>query len=186
MLCKGTKFDIRSLLQHAHATMEILMIIKKFIVASLIATPMALYSLPAFSQETTKVGTLRCDVSAGIGLIITSNKEISCTFQPSRGRRETYVGNIRNFGLDLGVTTRGVLVWGVVSQIRRPTVGALAGDYVGPSAEITAGVGIGANALVGGSNKSFSLQPISISGQIGINLAAGVSQLTLLSTNRRR
>ncbi len=160
--------------------------IKKIIAASLIAIPAAFLSVPSFSQETTKVGTLRCDVSAGIGLIITSNKEISCTFQPSRGRRETYIGNIRNFGLDLGVTTRGVLVWGVVSQITRPTVGALAGDYVGSSAEITAGVGIGANALVGGSNRSFSLQPLSVSGQVGVNLAAGVSQLTLVSTNRSR
>ncbi len=158
----------------------------KLIAASLIAVPAAFSTLPSFSQEMTKVGTLRCDVSAGIGLIITSNKQVSCTFQPNRGRRETYVGNIRSFGLDIGVTTKGVLVWGVVSQIRRPTIGALAGDYVGPSAEITAGAGIGANALFGGSNKAFSLQPLSISGQLGANLAAGVSKLTLLSTNRRR
>lgn len=162
------------------------MYLNKYIAATLIAIPAAFTSLPSFSQDSTKIGTLRCDVSAGIGLIITSKKDLSCTFRPNRGRSETYTGNIRSFGLDIGATTQGVLVWGVISQIRRPTIGALTGSYAGPSAEVTAGVGLGANALIGGSNKSFSLQPLSVSGQLGANLAVGVSQMTLVSTNRRR
>ncbi len=166
--------------------MESKMNIKQLITASFIIAPAVLFSAPASAQRMTTVGTLRCDVSAGLGLIITSNKQISCLFRPTRGRSETYVGNIRSFGLDIGVTTKGVLVWEVISETTRPQRGALAGDYIGPSAEITAGVGLGANALVGGFNRSFSLQPISVSGQFGVNLAAGVSNLTLESYSRRR
>lgn len=95
---------------------------------------------------------------------------------------ETYRGTIRRFGLDIGATSPGVLVWGVVATNRRPARGSLAGDYVGATAEATAGVGLGVNVLVGGSGQSYSLQPLSVEGQLGLNLAAGVAQMTLLST----
>ncbi|MGL5137733.1 MAG: DUF992 domain-containing protein, partial [Beijerinckiaceae bacterium] len=63
--------------------------------------------------------------------------------------------------------------------------GALAGDYVGAAAEATAGVGLGVNALVGGSDRAYSLQPISVEGQLGLNLAAGVAQMTLVNVRRQ-
>ncbi|MGL5114358.1 MAG: DUF992 domain-containing protein [Beijerinckiaceae bacterium] len=137
------------------------------------------------AQDTVKVGTLRCNVSAGLGLVVTSSRDMNCVFRPSNGPREAYRGTIRRFGLDIGATSKGVLVWGVVAATRRPVKGALAGDYVGAAAEATAGVGLGVNALVGGSDRAYSLQPISVEGQLGLNLAAGVAQMTLVNVRRQ-
>ncbi|WP_196240298.1 DUF992 domain-containing protein [Alsobacter soli] len=129
-----------------------------------------------------KVGALRCNVSGSLGLIITSAKTMACTFTPSRGPRETYVGTIRRFGLDIGATERGVLAWGVFAPTSAWPRGALAGSYGGASAEATAGAGVSANALIGGNNNTISLQPISIGAQVGANLAVGVSALELRPT----
>ena len=133
----------------------------------------------AMAQDRTKVGTLTCDISAGIGLIVTSKKEMTCMFTPSQpGPREVYVGSITKFGLDLGVTTGGEMIWAVYA----PTEwrhGALAGHYGGASAEATVGAGVGANVLVGGNRRTVSLQPVSVQGQAGLNVAAGVAELDL-------
>jgi hypothetical protein len=127
----------------------------------------------------TKVGTLTCDISAGIGLIITSKKDVTCMFTPSRpGPREVYVGSINKFGLDLGATAGGEMVWSVYAPTDR-RFGALAGNYSGASAEATVGAGLGANVLVGGSNRTIALQPLSVQGQAGLNVAAGVAELRL-------
>jgi hypothetical protein len=133
---------------------------------------------PAFADGV-KVGTLRCDVSGGLGLIITSSKEMSCTFSSSRGYREWYYGTIRKFGLDIGATSRGALAWAVFAPTDGPRHGALAGDYVGVAASATVGAGVGANALVGGFGRSFTLQPLSVEVNSGLALAAGVASLTL-------
>ena len=140
-------------------------------------------ALPAPSiaqgRERTKVGSLTCDISAGIGLIITSKKELTCMFTPSQpGPREVYTGSITKFGLDLGATTGGEMVWAVYAPTNR-RFGALAGRYVGANAEATVGAGVGANVLVGGSNRTVSLQPVSVQGQAGLNLAVGVAGLEL-------
>ena len=133
----------------------------------------------AMAQDRTKAGTLTCDISAGIGLIITSKKEMTCMFTPSQpGPREVYVGSITKFGLDIGATTGGEMVWAVYA----PTGwrhGALAGHYGGASAEATVGGGLGANVLVGGNSRTVSLQPLSVQGQAGLNVAAGVAELDL-------
>jgi hypothetical protein len=127
----------------------------------------------------TKVGTLTCDIAGGIGMIIASQKEIQCLYTPAEpGPREVYVGVIRKFGLDIGATGGGQLVWSVFA----PTTArhaALAGNYVGASAEATVGAGLGANALVGGSDRTVALQPLSLQGQTGLNVAAGVTDLEL-------
>lgn len=142
--------------------------------------------LPTVGQarNAVKIGTLRCDVSAGLGLIVTSSREMHCLFQPSHGRREHYRGTIRRFGLDIGATTRGVMVWGVIAATRKPSRGALAGEYVGATAEATAGVGLGVNVLTGGTGRAYNLQPISVEGQFGLSLAAGVAELSLVNTRR--
>jgi hypothetical protein len=135
---------------------------------------------PATAQTRAKVGTLNCDISGGIGMIIASKKEVTCTFTPSAGGRpEVYVGSISKFGLDIGATSGGRMVWAVHSSTQGRQRGALAGTYGGASAEATVGAGLGANVLVGGSNRSVALQPVSVQGQAGLNLAVGVSQLTL-------
>jgi len=126
-----------------------------------------------------KVGGLRCEVSGGLGLIVTSTKEMSCIFTSTAGRHERYWGTIRKFGLDIGETSRGVLAWGVFAPNAGPPRGALAGDYVGADASVTVGAGLGANALVGGFNRSITLQPLSVEVQQGIALAGGVAALSL-------
>jgi hypothetical protein len=133
----------------------------------------------AVAQQGVKVGVLRCNVSAGLGLIITSSKEMSCVFTSARGHHERYYGTIRKFGLDIGATDRGVLAWAVFAPSEGPKRGALAGDYGGVTASATVGAGVGANVLVGGSNSSFTLQPLSIQAQTGLALASGVAALTL-------
>ena len=126
-----------------------------------------------------EAGMLDCDVSEGAGMIITSKKSLVCTFHPSTGGKETYGGTIAKFGIDIGSTTRGRMVWAVLAPTREIPPGALAGDYAGISAEATAGIGIGANALLGGLEKSIALQPLSLQSQEGLNIAAGVSSLKL-------
>lgn len=131
------------------------------------------------AAERTKGGTLTCDISAGIGLIISSKRAVACMFTPSQpGPREVYTGSITKFGLDVGATAGGEMVWAVYAPTSR-RFGALAGHYGGVSAEATAGAGVGANVLVGGSNRTVTLQPISVQGQTGLNLAVGVAGLEL-------
>ena len=134
---------------------------------------------PAAAQQM-RTGVLTCDVSAGIGLIITSQKEISCSFVPDRAElmREDYDGTITKFGLDLGIVGGGVMIWSVFTQtVAGP--GFLAGDYYGATGEASVGAGVGANVLIGGSNRTVTLQPLSVSGQIGLNIAIGVAALHL-------
>jgi hypothetical protein len=145
--------------------------------AAALASALAL-SAPAVQAQTTQVGNLNWEVSGGIGLIVTSQKELACTFVNSRGELEVYTGIIRRFGLDIGATTGGQLAWSVFAPSAVPR-GALAGSYVGAGGEATVGAGIGANALIGGSNRSVALQPLSIQGQQGLNVAAGVTNFEL-------
>lgn len=137
----------------------------------------ALVAGPAFAQ--TRVGMLECNVSGGVGFIITSSRALSCVFtSAASGRSERYVGTIKKFGLDIGVTGPGRLAWAVFSPAA-PGPGALAGEYAGASASVTAGLGVGANALVGGSDRTISLQPLSMQVQTGIDLSAGVGAIQL-------
>jgi hypothetical protein len=144
---------------------------------------MALPALSAHAQSRVEIGLLDCVVEGGTGFIVGSSKDLSCTFLPSDGRPpEPYFGVVKKFGLDIGTTAATYIKWGVLA----PTVdayapGALAGNYVGLSAEATAGVGVGANALVGGSGETFVLQPISVQAQQGLNLAVGFSSFELRS-----
>jgi hypothetical protein len=139
-------------------------------------------SVPAAAAppERAKVGSLSCDISGGIGLIITSRKEVKCLFTPGkRGRQEVYLGSITKFGLDIGATTGGRMVWAVYAATRGYRPGALSGHYGGATAEATVGAGLGANVLVGGSHRTLALQPLSVQGQTGLNLAIGVAGLDL-------
>lgn len=127
-----------------------------------------------------RVGLLECDVSAGIGVIVGSQRTIACNFVPSNGTRgEGYVGQITRFGLDVGVTGGGRLVWAVFAPSDSFAPERLSGTYVGAGAEATAGLGLGANVLLGGSNDTVALQPLSVQGQTGMNLAVGVTGITI-------
>jgi Protein of unknown function (DUF992) len=140
----------------------------------------ALVAHPAMAQSSVKVGTLTCDVSAGIGMIITQKQTMTCDFAPiDGGPPDKYIGRIDQFGVALGAVQQGTLVWGVIAPASGVPRGALAGTYGGVGAQATAGAGLGANVLVGGTGRAFSLQPLSVQGQTGINVAAGVTTVTL-------
>jgi hypothetical protein len=126
-----------------------------------------------------KVGVLTCHVSSGWGFIFGSSKDLRCNFSPSRGYGERYVGTVSKFGVDVGYTAGGVLVWDVIAPTTTLKRGALAGGYGGATASATAGVGVGANVLVGGFDRSVTLQPVSIEGNTGLNVAAGIGAITL-------
>lgn len=126
-----------------------------------------------------RVGTLRCDVAAGTGFIFGSTREVTCLFSGTRGAPERYRGEIRRYGVDIGFTGAAVMLWGVLASTADIRPGALAGTFVGASAGATAGVGVAANVLVGGSNRGISLQPVSVEGNTGLNIALGVGELIL-------
>ena len=150
-----------------------------------VALALAVMSFAPGAQAQIKAGVLSCDVSGGFGWIIGSVKSVNCVFIPDvPGPREAYVGTIRKFGLDLGVTTRQEMVWGVFANTWAGRPGALSGDYVGATGEATVAVGLGANVLVGGSNRAIALQPVSVTGQTGLNVAAGVADLQLRPVGR--
>jgi hypothetical protein len=144
----------------------------------------AFIASPALAQSSVKVGTLTCDVSAGIGMLITQKQTMTCAFDPlDGGPPDKYVGRIEQFGLALGAVQQGTMVWGVLAPASGFPHGALAGSYAGVGAQATAGAGLGANLLVGGTGRAFSLQPLSVQGQAGLNFAAGVTTLTLTSVH---
>lgn len=130
-----------------------------------------------------KVGMLTCTVAPGTGFIIGSDKAVSCRFSGS-GRKEVYRGSFKKFGIDIGSTNTYVVKWGVFAPTNSFKSGALAGTYVGATGSATVGIGAGANVLVGGGNKSFTLQPVSASVQTGLNVAAGVGELQLRYVKR--
>jgi hypothetical protein len=145
--------------------------------AALIALGLAASPALAASKGV-KIGMLTCDVAGGVGMIIGSSKAIDCYFEGTIGSREHYTGSIGKLGLDVGVTGKAVMAWAVFAP-GKLKAGALAGKYVGASAEATIAVGLGANVLVGGSNNTIALQPLSVQAQTGLNLAAGVASLRL-------
>jgi Protein of unknown function (DUF992) len=134
---------------------------------------------PAHAQSGVRVGTLTCNVAGGWGFVFGSSKALRCTFAHPGGRPEHYAGSINKFGVDIGYTEGGVLVWGVFAPTAGVAPGALSGSYVGATGSATVGVGAGANVLVGGSNRTISLQPVSIEGNTGLNVAAGIGSITL-------
>jgi hypothetical protein len=126
-----------------------------------------------------KVGVLNCHVSSGWGFIFGSSKDLRCDFSPNKGEAERYNGTVSKFGVDIGYTTGGVLIWDVIAPQSGMKRGALTGDYAGASASATAGVGVGANVLVGGFDRSVTLQPVSVEGNMGLNIAAGIGAIGL-------
>ena len=161
------------------------MTFRQFIPLSALALAGALVAAAAQAQNV-QAGTLVCDVSGGVGLIVTSQREMLCTFRNSRGEPEVYTGVIRRFGLDLGATAGGQMVWSVFAPSGPFVRGALAGSYGGASGEASVGAGLGANVLFGGSNRSVALQPVALQGQAGLNVAAGVVDLELRAAQRVR
>jgi hypothetical protein len=126
-----------------------------------------------------QAGMLVCDITGGVGFVVTSQRQLSCRFRNALGEPEVYSGVINRVGLDLGATAGGQLLWAVFAPSGQFGRGALAGNYAGASAEATVGLGVGANVLFGGSERSIALQPVSVQGQTGLNAALGIAGLQL-------
>jgi Protein of unknown function (DUF992) len=145
------------------------------------ALALALVMVPATAQQAgrTRVGTLTCNISPGVGMIVGGQRQLSCIYASARGRaREAYEGTVSTLGLDIGATSGGQLTWAVFAPttLRRA---ALAGTYTGATAGGTVGAGAGANLLVGGSDRTVIMQPVSVQAQRGVNITAGVSSMEL-------
>jgi hypothetical protein len=134
-------------------------------------------TVPADAQpRRVQLGTLACSISAGVGLVVASQRNVNCNFQPDGGPPEAYTGTMTRVGVDVGFTTGGAMVWGVFAGTNR-YAGMLSGTYAGATAEATVAAGLGANVLVGGSNHSVALQPLSArTGDFGRNAAHGDSE----------
>lgn len=157
----------------------------KSAICALAAAAFTMTAAPAAAQDRTKVGTLDCIIEGGFDIAIMTSEELSCTFQPADQSQppETYVGSVETFGLDVGTTSDRVMRWLVLARTADAySPGALSGDYVGASAQVTAGVGAGANILVSKRQETLMLQPVSLEAQTGLNLAAGVTEFHLQST----
>jgi len=144
------------------------------------AVSLALTAWPSEAQpRQVQVGTLTCSLSASIGLIVASQKNVNCVFRGGPGEpEEAYTGTMTTIGIDIGVTSGGVIIWAVFADTNR-YFGMLAGTYAGATAEVSVAAGLGANVLVGGSHRSVALQPLSVQGQIGLDIAGGIGALEL-------
>jgi hypothetical protein len=149
------------------------------------ARPAAAQTSPLASGEIGKhiqIGRLRCAVAPSVGFVVGSRQEMQCELRTGGIPGQLtglYRGVIKRFGIDLGVTGAGILIWEVFTVTKNVGPGDLAGEYVGASADVAFALGLGANVLVGGSNRSVALHPSSVEGMTGVDLAVGVADLTL-------
>jgi hypothetical protein len=146
--------------------------------AAFAQTPASPGTPQASGKSGVNVGSLTCKVAGGVGFVFGSSKDLTCLFARTDGVAEPYVGTVKKYGVDIGFTKEAHIVWLVFApgQVAR---GALAGDYGGVTAGAAVGVGVGANVLLGGSNKQITLQPVSVEGGVGLNVAGGVAAVSL-------
>jgi len=133
----------------------------------------------AQAHAAVKMGVLTCNVQSGWGYILGSSKAVQCDYVPHKGQSEHYTGTISKLGVDVGYTDRGVLIWEIVAASSNMKPGALEGGYGGLTIGATLGLGASANALLGGFENSVALQPISVEGNKGLDIAAGIGAMNL-------
>lgn len=151
-----------------------------FAATAIAAAALTMAARPADAQPSrVQVGTLACSLSSSIGMIVGSQRNVNCVFRGGPNEpEEAYTGTMTRVGVDIGVTAGGAIVWAVFAGTNR-YAGMLAGTYAGATAEVSVAAGLGANVLVGGSNNTVALQPLSVQGQVGLNIAAGIGTLEL-------
>jgi hypothetical protein len=148
--------------------------------AAIAAVSIAYAGAASAAPHGVKIGTLACHVSSGWGFVFGSSRDLHCDFHPARGPEgERYKGSISKFGVDIGYTSGGEMIWEVFAPSSDMRHGALQGDYAGATAGAAVGVGANANVLVGGLDRSIALQPVSIEGEEGLNVAAGIGAINL-------
>ncbi|MEQ1942310.1 DUF992 domain-containing protein [Mesorhizobium sp. VNQ89] len=139
------------------------------------------FASPAWSNA--QVGMLKCDTSIGIGEILVRKQTMTCVFTHTNGTVENYSGTVSQFGIEIGSVEEGHLIWAVFAGSPVSGTGLLAGKYAGVDASVAAGLGLGADVLVGGTGESLSLQPLAVDGEPGVGIAAGVEKIELFATN---
>jgi hypothetical protein len=156
---------------------------RRFLMSACIASvALAAPAIEAHAQQPinrVQVGVLECRGGASVGFIVGSVTNLGCVLRIEGLLEDRYVATIRKVGLDLGITEETSLAWGVYAPVARLGPGDLSGNYAGAQGSATLGVGVGGNVLVGGSNNSIALQPLSVQGQVGLNVAAGLESLEL-------
>ena len=130
-------------------------------------------------MQRVQVGVLECRGGSSVGFIVGSVTNLGCVLRVEGMPEDRYVATIRKVGLDLGITQESALAWGVFAPVARLGPGDLSGNYAGAQGSASVGVGVGGNVLVGGSNNSIALQPLSVQGQVGLSIAAGLESLEL-------
>ncbi len=143
------------------------------------AAPPAAPATGSGAVKGVQAGFLTCNVSSGWGFILGSSRDLKCVWEPQKGVEYHYTGTVGQFGADIGYHHSSVIIWAVATATNDFGAGGLAGTYAGATAQAAAGAGGGVSVLVGGFNHSVTLQPISISGEIGLNAAAGIQAITL-------
>lgn len=133
----------------------------------------------AQQQQGVRIGVLECRGGQNVGMIITSSTTLECFFNGGGRRPEPYLARVTRIGVDLGVTENTTLAWAVHAPTQRVGRGDLAGNYGGVGGNVSFGIGGGGNLLIGGSQNSFALQPLSLQGQTGVNVTGGVVGLDL-------
>jgi hypothetical protein len=133
----------------------------------------------ASAQERTQIGVLECDGGQNVGFVVGSVTSLECVFQGEGRRPEAYVATVRRFGVDLGFTQQTKFAWAAYGPTGEIGRGGLAGQYGGVGANASVGVGFGSNFLLGGAGNAYVLQPVSVQGQTGLNVAAGVADIEL-------
>ena len=155
---------------------------RSLILAGVAATMLVASFTGAHAQQPmqrVQVGILECRGGSSVGFIVGSVTNLGCVLRVDGMPEDRYVATIRKVGLDLGITQESALVWGVYAPVARLGPGDLSGSYAGAQGSATLGVGVGGNVLVGGSNNSIALQPLSVQGQVGLSVAAGLQSLEL-------
>jgi hypothetical protein len=155
---------------------------RSFILAGAAATVLAASFTSAHAQQPmqrVQVGILECRGGSSVGFIVGSVTSLGCVLRAEGMPEDRYVATIRKVGIDLGITQESALAWGVYAPVARLGPGDLSGNYAGAQGSATLGVGVGGNALVGGSANSIALQPLSVQGQVGLSVAAGLESLEL-------
>jgi hypothetical protein len=155
---------------------------RSLILAGVATSALLAFLVGAHAQQPiqrVQVGVLECRGGASIGFVVGSVTNLGCVLRVDGMPDDRYIATIRKVGVDLGITRESALAWGVYAPVARLGPGDLSGNYAGVQGSASVGVGVGGNVLVGGSNNSIALQPLSVQGQVGLNVAAGLESLEL-------
>ena len=155
---------------------------RSFILAGAVLATLVASCAGASAQQPVQrvqVGILECRGGASVGFIVGSVTNLGCVLRVEGLPEDRYIATIRKVGVDIGITEESALTWGVYAPVARLGPGDLSGNYAGAQGSAAVGVGVGGNALVGGSNNSIALQPLSVQGQVGLSVAAGLESLEL-------